>query len=184
MDLITFGLMLGAAFLLAICCVAIYWYLCMLLPAFVYGAPYVPSKTEVVNRMITLAGVQKEDRVADLGCGDGRLLLAALKAGAATATGYEIQPWLVRLARWHVRQANRTHQATISNISFWRADLHDVTLLFLYQLPHTMKRLQSHLQSNLQPGTRIVSNAFLFPDWEPDAVDGNVRLYRIKNRVQ
>jgi phospholipid N-methyltransferase len=85
MDLITFGLLLAAALLIAANLFALYWFGGMLIPIFAGGGPYVPTRMEIVNRMIHVANLTPNDVVVDLGSGDGRLVIAAMHAGAQGA---------------------------------------------------------------------------------------------------
>jgi hypothetical protein len=65
----------------------------------------------------------------------------------------------------------------------WDANLADVSVVFLYQIPYAMGRMKKMLESRLAPGSRIVSHAFELPGWKPDVQDGNVLLYKIKDRA-
>jgi len=129
-------------------------YMCI---AFVTGAPFVPSTNPVAGAMIRLAHIKKGDIVYDLGSGNGKLVLLAKKEGAR-AVGYEINPLLVLFS--NIRGAPTRWK------NFWRADIHDANIVFIYLLPWKMDALARKLKKDCPPGTRIVSNSFIFPNWK------------------
>ena len=134
-------------------------------------APYVPTPPDVVDRMLALAGVTKDDIVYDLGSGDGRIVIAAAKKYGARAIGIEIDPVRVKEARENARQAGverlvsfRLEDATTANIS-------DATVVTLYLLSSGNDQLKPTLERQLKPGTRIVSHAFGMSGWPADKID-------------
>lgn len=131
--------------------------------AFVTGAPYVPSTTSVSEIMIKLAHIKKGETVYDLGSGDGRLLFLASKLGAKTI-GLEINPYLVILS--NIKALFSSHRKTVRTYwkNFWRADFRNADVAFVYLLPWRMKQLEKKLLSEMKPGSRIVSNSFIFPN--------------------
>ncbi|MBI1389917.1 MAG: hypothetical protein GC154_15865 [bacterium] len=137
--------------------------------AALFGAPYVPAAEAEVRRMIELARVRPGELAADLGCGDGRLLLAAREAGARVI-GYEISLILFCLARWRVGGA-------VCWSNFWRADLSEVDIVFVYLTPRAMTRFERELWPRLKPGCRVVVNGFPLPTKTPAETAGAVRLY-------
>jgi len=183
MDLITFGLLLIAAFIIAANLFALYWFGGMLIPIVAGGGPYVPTKPEIAHQMLRVANITPQDVVVDLGSGDGRLVIAATQAGAKHSRGYEIHPGLVKLSNWKIRRAGFEERAIVLNHSMWDANLDGVSVVFLYQIPYAMGRMKRLLESQLAPGARIVSHAFELPGWEPDQREGNILLYTIKNRA-
>lgn len=183
MDLITFALLLAAALIITMNLFAIYWFGSMLIPLATGGAPYVPTRPEIMERMIQVAHIDSHDVVVDLGSGDGRLVIAAMEAGAKRSMGYEIHPGLTKLSNWKIRRAGFEGRAIVLNHSMWGANLADANLVFLYQVPYAMGRIKKLLESQLAPGSRVVSHAFKIPGWEPDEVEGNVLLYKIKDRA-
>ncbi len=107
--------------------------------------------------MIRLAKLKKGMKIYDLGSGDGRLLVLAEKVGCK-AIGFEINPFLVILSRirhLHVEWKN-----------FWKTNLSDADVVFVYLLPWRMEKLAAFLTKQLRPGALIVSNSFIFPDWK------------------
>ena len=135
---------------------------------------YVPTPEPVVERMLDLAHVGKGDVVYDLGCGDGRIVIAAAKRGARRGVGVDIDPERIAEARANVRAAGVGDRVEIVEGDLFEMDLSDATVVTLYLLPDLNLRLRPKLLA-LKPGTRIVSHAFDMGDWKPERtaqVDG------------
>ena len=130
---------------------------------------YVPTPPAVVARMLDLAKVGPNDIVYDLGCGDGRIVVAAAKRGAR-ATGVDIDPERIAEARANVKKAGVGDRARIIEGDLFEMDLKDATVVTLYLLPELNLRLRPKLLQ-LKPGTRIVSHAFDMGDWKPERVE-------------
>ncbi len=131
---------------------------------------YVPTPEAVVDAMIRLARVGRGDVVYDLGCGDGRLVVAAAKAGAHKAVGVDIDPERVAAAKANVAAAGVQDAARIVEGDLFELDLGDADVVTLYLLPELNLRLRPRLL-RLKPGTRIVSHAFDMGDWKPDRME-------------
>lgn len=142
-----------------------------------HGAPFVPTDPAKVNRLVRLAQVKAGDKVCDLGSGDGRLVMACARAGASVV-GLELNPFLVWLSRWHIRQAGLEDRASVRQANLWQEDLSgfNVVLVFGAGGP-MMSRLESKLMGELQPGARVVSNGFAFPNWQPANRDRSLYFY-------
>jgi SAM-dependent methyltransferase len=145
----------------------------------VRGAIYFPTSHVQVDIMVRMASLRRRDRVADLGSGDGRLLIACARRGIR-AEGYEINPILIFLSRRRIRQAGVKDLAAVHWKSFWRVDLAPYNVVFVYGIPYIMDGLRRKLERELRPGTKVISNAFLFPGWFPSAKEGKISLYTIK----
>lgn len=171
-------LLLGGSLVILSCLASIFWFGGFLLPLIYKGGPFVPTSKKTTQQMIDLAMITSTDRVADLGSGDGRLLVGAISAGAASAEGYEIHPGLVWISRLRAKGRHTSSKIRIYQKSFWNADLSNITIVFLYQLPDPMKRLEEKLKRELPTGARVVSHAFPFPNWEPTEVRGKIYLYK------
>lgn len=142
------------------------------------GAIYDPSsfaKTEIIADTCRVA---PEDRAADLGSGDGRVLIALAKRGAE-AHGYEINPFLVLRSRRNIRKAGVSARAFVHWQSFWRADLSPYTLVTTYQVGFIMGRLESKVMREMSTGTRVVSHHWTFPTLRPERAEGDIYVYRI-----
>jgi SAM-dependent methyltransferase len=128
--------------------------------------PYIPTPMRVVRKMVDLAKLRGCERIYDLGCGDARLLIESKRRHPEVhAIGYEISPIPYLLA--HLRKALKRKDVHIKFKSFFGENLADADLIFLYQMPHTMKKLEEKLQRELRPGTRVVSHGFRFYGREP-----------------
>jgi precorrin-6B methylase 2 len=130
--------------------------------------PYVPTSPEAVLAMLKLAGVQKSDIVYDLGCGDGRIVVAAAKNFGAHSVGIDIDPQRLQEARENVRKAGVENLVKIVDGDLFTADIHDATVVTLFLLTSVNQKLRPKLLADLKPGTRIVSNTFDMGDWKPD----------------
>ncbi len=144
--------------------------------AMVKGAPYMPTKASQVDDMILLANIRPGDLAADLGSGDGRLVIALAERGI-DAHGYEINPWLVGWSRFLLRRAKTPQSAEIFCASFWNRDFSHYDVILLYVLPETMAKLEPKLKKELKPGSRVVANIFVFPTWKPAKTNGRLALY-------
>lgn len=159
--------------LLNLCFALLIFYLVI---AFVTGAPYVPSTNPVSQKIIEFAHIKKGERVYDLGSGDGKLLFLAAQKGA-NATGIEINPFLVLLIKLRTLFSVHKKQVSVRWQSFWKANLMDADIIFIYLLPWRMEQLAQFLKKQCKPGTRIVSNSFIFPDWKIEKQDREHHVY-------
>jgi predicted RNA methylase len=125
--------------------------------------------------MMSLARIKAGEVLYDLGSGDGRVLFAAQALGARTI-GYEINPFLYWYTRLRIALKQTAH-VTVKRENFWDAPLRDANVVTVYLVPHLMERLKKKLQEETQPGTRVISAVYPFPDWEPLEQDGSVFLY-------
>jgi SAM-dependent methyltransferase len=139
--------------------------------------PYVDSPYVVVDAMLKLAGVTKSDNVYDLGCGDGRIVIAAARRYGANGVGIDINPDLIEKARGNALKAHVEALVKFEVNDIFDADIHNATVVTLYLLPNVNLRLRPKLLKELRPGTRVVSHSFSMDDWKPDkqeTVDGNI----------
>ena len=134
-------------------------------------APFVPTPNDVVERMLTLAGVTADDVVYDLGCGDGRIVIAAARDFGARGVGVDIDPQRIAEANANAAQAGVQHLVEFIEGDAMQTDVSDATVVTLYLLSSSNARLKPILTRQLRPGARIVSHAFSMGDWDPDAVD-------------
>ena len=130
--------------------------------------PYVPTDEPVVAAMLRFAAVTANDVVYDLGCGDGRILIAAAKRFGCRAVGVDIDPLRIQESRDNAKRAHVTDRVQFFCQSFFDTDFSDATVVFLYLLPAINCRLRPRLLNDLKPGTRIVANYFGMSDWPPD----------------
>ncbi len=150
-------------------------YLIFLIYATFSGAPFVPTGKRRVDKMIEMANLKPTDRVIDLGSGDGRVTIAASKQ-CAKSVGVEINPFLCWLSKI---KAGRKSNVEFKNESLWKINLADFDLIFIYFIPHRMKKLAKKIRREMKPGSRIVSHAFIFPDWQYLEKNDNIYLYEV-----
>ncbi len=127
--------------------------------------PFVPTKKRVMEKMIEISGLKKNDVVYDLGCGDGRLLFEAEKKNTIRAEGYELAPIPYLLAR--LKKIMRRSKTTIHMANFFNANLKDANIIFCYLGPETMERLYKKIKEECKKGTRIISNTFTVKGVKP-----------------
>ena len=130
---------------------------------------WVPTSPELVEKMLDLAKVTKEDFLIDLGSGDGRMVIAAAKRGAR-ALGVEFNPDMVKLSQKLAADAGVSDRATFVQGDMFEADISKATVLALFLLPDNLVRLEPKFRA-LRPGTRIVVNTFGIADWKPDVTE-------------
>lgn len=134
-------------------------------------APYVPSSPEVVDRMLVLAKVGPNDVVYDLGCGDGRIVIAAAKKYGARGVGVDIVPERINEAIANARDAGVEKLVAFKVQDALKTDVSEATVVTLYLLTFGNLQLRPVLQQQLRPGARIVAHNYGMGDWEPDEVD-------------
>ncbi len=133
---------------------------------------YVPSEQVVVDKMLEMAKVKKDDVVFDLGCGDGRIVVSAAKKYGAKGVGVDIDPDRVQDSLKTMRRAKvgsdlvDIRQGDALKVK----DLEKATVIMLYMLPEFMEKLEPQMKKRLKPGTRIVAHDYPFPNMEPDQV--------------
>jgi SAM-dependent methyltransferase len=156
-------------------------------------APYVPTPHEVVDRMLTLAGVTKSDVLIDLGCGDGRIPIAAARKYGARGLGVDIDPQRIAEANANAKAAGVEHLVTFKLQDAMKTDVSGATVVTTYLLTASNLRLRPLLTSQLKPGSRIVTHSFGMGDWTPEKADsftdaeGRSRmlyLYRADGKVR
>lgn len=129
---------------------------------------WIPTPDTLVNRMLRMAQVTPKDYVIDLGSGDGKIVIAAAKAGAR-GLGIEYNPELVTLARQRAQAAGVAEHARFEKADIFESDFSRASIVTLYLLPRLNLRLRHRLLA-LTPGTRVVSHSFDMGDWRPDEV--------------
>jgi ribosomal protein L11 methylase PrmA len=134
-------------------------------------APFVPTPPDVVDRMLALAKVGPRDVVYDLGCGDGRIVIAAALKYRARGVGVDIEPARIAEAEENARRAGVQTLVTFKLQDALKTDVSDATVITLYMLSAINVKLRPILTKDLRPGARIVSHSFAMGDWEPEVVD-------------
>lgn len=130
--------------------------------------PYVPTRQNVVEAMLSLAKVTKEDVVYDLGCGDGRIVITSAKLYGTNGVGVDIDPQRIKEANENAQKENVAEKVKFIEGDLFKQDFSKATVVTLYLLPEVNERLRPILLKQLKPGTRIVSHAFRMGNWKPD----------------
>jgi SAM-dependent methyltransferase len=129
--------------------------------------PYVPTPTAVVDAMLQVAKVGKDDVLYDLGSGDGRIPITAAKKFGTRGVGIDLDPNRIEEANTNAQKAGVTNRVRFMQQDLFKTDLSNATVITLYLLPSVNLELRPRLLQ-LKPGTRIVSHAFDMGDWKPD----------------
>ena len=149
-------------------------------PDVILDVPYLPSDEKIVHAMLDLAEVSSKDVLYDLGCGDGRIVVAAALERNTHGVGIDIDPMRITEAIEYAGHTGVEHM-----VHFYEGDLLEVefsqaTVVTLYLLDLVNVQLRPRLLDELRPGTRIVSHAFDMGDWKPDQRQncGSINLYK------
>ena len=141
----------------------------------IYGAPWVPAFSRDLDELLDRAHVKKDTRFIDLGCGDGKLLLAAARRGAEV-TGYEINPFLWAIA-W-LRLLPFGNRAHVRLGSYWGHNLKNYDVIWLYLIDHYMPRMSRKLAAEASAQSYVISYIFEFAHIKPFKKTRNSRIYR------
>ena len=124
----------------------------------------------VVDRMLEMADLKKDDVIYDLGSGDGRILIRAAKKYGARGVGIDIDPKLVELSRMKAMEEGVSHLVEFRAGDALEADISNATVVTLYMFPWFNNRMRPKLQ-RLKPGARIVAHDFDVEGWPPTRVE-------------
>jgi precorrin-6B methylase 2 len=137
-------------------------------PAREPDVPYVPTTEPAVEAMLKLANVKKGDVLYDLGCGDGRIVIAAAKKYGARGVGIDINPVRINEAKENARKAGVENLVRFVEQDLFEANIREATVVTLFLLPNINLKLRPKLLADLRPGTRVVSNTFDMGDWKAE----------------
>jgi len=129
-------------------------------------APYVPTPSVVVDKMLAMAEVGPEDTVFDIGCGDGRIVIAAAQKRGARGVGIDIDPQRIRESKDNARRAMVEHLVRFVQEDAFQTDISSATVVTLYLLPESNALLRPKLEKELKPGTRVISHNYGIPGWD------------------
>lgn len=141
---------------------------------------YVPTQPQVVEAMLKLAKVGKGEVVYDLGCGDGRIVVAAARDFGATGVGIDIDPQRIAEANENVKTNKVQDKVKILQQDLFETDFSKANVVTLYLLQSLNEKLKPKLLKELKPGSRIVSHAFsMGADWPPEQTQevGGTTIY-------
>jgi len=131
---------------------------------------YVPTEQVVVEKMLDMAKVKKDDLVFDLGCGDGRIVVTAAKKYGCKGVGVDLDPARIKDSLETMRKEGVGKELVDirQGDALKVKDLEKASVLMLYMLPEFMEKLEPQIKKRLKPGTRIVAHDYPFPNMEPD----------------
>ena len=138
------------------------------------GAPYLPSLRLQIDAALKLANLRAGDHLLELGCGDGKVIVAAAKQGL-TVTGYELNPLLAAVAWLRTRRYRR--QVKIVCGDFWRQDWPPAEAIFTFLLPRYMEKLDDKIKKYRHKPIALLSFAFAIPGREADQKSDGVFRY-------
>jgi hypothetical protein len=130
-------------------------------------APFVPTPQNVVDMMLTMAEVTKNDVLYDLGSGDGRIVITAAKEYGAKGIGFELDDDLITEARERARKEGVSHLVEFRKQDVMTVDLSPATVVTLYLLPEANLKLRPRILSHLRVGARVVSHNYDMGNWAP-----------------
>uniref|UniRef100_A0A8D3C0I4 Adenine nucleotide translocase lysine methyltransferase n=1 Tax=Scophthalmus maximus TaxID=52904 RepID=A0A8D3C0I4_SCOMX len=133
--------------------------------------PYIPASKAAVQHVMTLLRGRKGGLV-DLGSGDGRIVLEAHQQGFTPTVGYELNPWLVRLASFHAWRAGQQGKVSYRREDLWKVDLRECKNVTVFLAPSVLSLLQEKLEAELPDDALVVAGRFPFPDWKPCRIEG------------
>ncbi len=134
------------------------------------GAPWVPTRGHDVERFLKLAEIKAEQKMYDLGCGDGRIVCAAAKAGAR-AQGFEISLLPYFLAKIRSYFCGEHESCKIRYRDFWNVNLADADLVYFFLMQKCYPKLKEKLERELKKGTKVIAYVWPIEGWTPVAVD-------------
>jgi cyclopropane fatty-acyl-phospholipid synthase-like methyltransferase len=143
----------------------------------IFGAPWVPTPYKTVHMMLEMAGVRPGEVVYDLGSGDGRVIIEAARSFGARAVGIEIDPTRYLWTKIKISIFNLQDNVQVLFGNFFYKDLRHADVVTVYLLQGTNVRLMEKLEKELRPGTRVVSNTFIFPGWKIIRQDSKAQIY-------
>ena len=141
------------------------------------GAPWTPTRKEIVRKMLKMAGANRKTKVYDLGSGDGRIIILAAKEFGANGVGIEINPLLVLWSGLSTMFYGVKEKTKFVFNNFFHVNLSDADIVTLFLLEPTNIRLKDKLEDELKPGTRVVSYKFTFPGWKLKKKDAKDKIY-------
>ena len=141
------------------------------------GAPWIPTSVKTVLKMLSMARTGPDDLVYDLGCGDGRILIAAVRRFGARAVGIEIDPLRYLWCRLAITALGHRQHVKIVFGDFFKQDLSQADVVTCYLLQSTNEKIEDKLLRELKPGARVVSYTFKFPKMNLIARDSESQIY-------
>jgi SAM-dependent methyltransferase len=130
-------------------------------------APYVPTPMVVVEKMLEMANVTKDDILYDLGCGDGRIVITAARKYGTRGVGIDLEPERIKESNAYAKQVGVSDLVEFRLQDVMKSDISEATVVTLYLLPESNALLRPILEKQLKDGARVVSHNYHMPDWQP-----------------
>lgn len=144
--------------------------------------PFVPTPMQVVDAMLDMAKVGKDDLLYDLGSGDGRIVIRAAQRFGCRGVGVDLNPERVREAKAAAKKAGPQIESLVrfEEGDVFTFDFSPATVVTMYLLPSVNVKLRPRILKELKPGTRIVSHDFDMGEWKAEDVRNvaNSTVYR------
>lgn len=137
-------------------------------------APFLATPMEVVEKMLEVAQVNKDDIVYDLGCGDGRIVISAAKIYGARGVGIDFNPKRIEESLQRARKENVEHLVAFRIGDVLKADFSEATVVSTYLLTRSNAKLRPLFDRQLKPGTRVVTHNYRVPGWEDREIDSQM----------
>jgi hypothetical protein len=166
-------IIISLIFFILIFCIALLW---ILVPA-LYGLPSVPTRPDRIRTALKLVNLQPDEILYDLGAGDGRVLIIAAREFGALSTGLEVGPVQCALVWLRIVSNGLADRVKIRWGNFFRADLKDADVVYVYATSQEVLKLAPFLQKQMKAGSRVVSISADFPEWEPSTFDESELIF-------
>ena len=140
--------------------------------------PYVATPYEIADEMVRLADVKGDDVVYDLGCGDGRLVIAAVMKAGCSGVGVDIDPERIKESRQNAIVGGVQDRVRFVEQNFFDSNVREATVMLIYLFPDVNIKLRAKFLKEMKPGSRLVSHAFDMGDWKPDNT-ASIRAQRV-----
>jgi len=165
--------LVALAFFVLLFIIGLLW---IFVPA-LYGLPPVPTNQNRIRKALQLANLQPDETIYDLGAGDGRVLLIAVREFNAKAVGIEIGPVQCALIWLRVVASGFGNKIQVKWGNYLKADLSQADVVFLYATSKEVLRVASYLEKQMKPGSRLISVSADFPEWEPSTMDDRELIF-------
>lgn len=127
----------------------------------VYGAPYVPIRKKLTKDLLFFGGLSAGNIFYDLGSGDGRVLISAVKDfGVERAVGYEVALWPYLKSKFLIRRADLDDRISVCRKNFFKTNLRETSFIYTYLFPGLVDKLAYKIAGECQAGTKILCPSF------------------------
>lgn len=133
-------------------------------------AIFFPTHKNYIKKALNLADLKPNQKLYDLGCGDGRVLICAAKDFGAKAIGFEISPLIFLVAKINILIRKLDKKAEVHFKNFYKTDLTQAEVIFIFGMKHSMQKLIKKIESEAKKGTKIISYVFQIPGWKQEKV--------------